>query len=139
MQAERVLQQEVMTRLRCLPVLALAIPNSVYFPARTEAERSMIARVIHRMKASGQITPGAPDLVVVWNGGAGLIELKRAAQRNLLGTRPRGRPSESQIEIAEQAAALGLNHAYCTSWEEVYERLVEWGAPVALRVSGSAA
>lgn len=127
-QAERALQSEVMLRLRSWPVIALPVPNSIYFPARTDAERKIIARVIHQMKNAGQLVPGAPDLVALWRGGGGMIELKRPKSRSLLGSVPAGRPSDSQIEMAERAAAAGVNHAYCTSWDEVAERLTEWRA-----------
>lgn len=129
-QSERTLQQEIILRLKSWPVITIAIPNSIYFPARTDEERSMIARVIHRMKSSGQITPGAPDLVVVWNGGAGLLEIKRPAVRDLLGQRAvAGRPGAAQLEIAELAKRLYVNHAFCTSWDEVQSHLLRWGAP----------
>jgi len=130
-QMERALQTEIMTRLRAgaYPVLALPIPNSVYFPARTDLERALVASVIARMKETGQLLPGAPDLALFWAGGGGLIELKRPAARDLLGRRaPAGRPSQAQIDIAERAAALGVPHAYCSSWDEVRDRLAEWGA-----------
>jgi hypothetical protein len=127
-QAERALQQEVMMRLRARPVITLAVPNSIYFPARTDAERQIIARVISQMKNAGQLTPGAPDLAIFWAGGGGMVELKRPKSRSLLGAVPQGRPSDSQIEMAERAAGLGINHAFCTSWDEVAARLTEWGA-----------
>jgi hypothetical protein len=129
-QSERALQAEVLLRMRAggWPVITLAVPNSIYFPARTDAERSIIARVVSQMKNAGQITPGAPDLAVFWRGGAGMIELKRAKSRGLLGAVPAGRPSDRQVEMAERAAALGINHAFCSSWDEVAERLTEWGA-----------
>lgn len=126
-QAERALQAEVMLRLRSWPVIALPVPNSIYFPARTEGERKIIARVINQMKNAGQLVPGAPDLILLWSGGGGMIELKRPKSRSLLGTVPRGRPSDSQIEMAERAVNLRINHAYCTSWEEVEVKLIEWG------------
>ena len=126
-QAERALQQEVMLRLRSWPVIVLPVPNGIWVPARTPAERAFVARLIHQMKNAGQLVPGAPDLVVIWNGGAGMLELKRPKSRTLLGIIPQGRPSGSQIEMAERAASLGINHAFCTSWEEVEAKLVEWG------------
>ncbi len=131
-QHERSLQSEVMLRLRAggFPMLTLPIPNSIYFPARTDAERSIIARVISQMKASGQIVPGAPDLVVLWSGGGGMVELKRPKYRTLLGSIPAGRGSPEQREMAERAATIGVPHAFCTSWDETRDRLREWGAPV---------
>ncbi len=130
-QTERALQSEVMLRLRAagLPVIALPVPNSIYFPARSDAERSIIARVVSQMKAAGLLLPGSPDLVLFWRGGGGMIELKRGASRDLLGKRtPAGRPSEAQLDMAERAAGIGVPYAFCTSWEAVRDRLGEWGA-----------
>ena len=129
-QAERALQSEVMLRLRAgaWPVIALPIPNSIYFPARSDSERSMIGRVINQMKNAGMLVPGAPDLVCLWRGGGAAIELKRPKSRDLLKARPAGRPSDVQIEFAERAALLGIHHAYCDCWEQVRDRLTEWVA-----------
>lgn len=122
-------------RLRSWPVIVLPVPNSVYFPARTDAERKIIARVISQMKNAGQLVPGAPDLIVLWAGGGGMVELKRPKSRSLLGVVPKGRPSDSQIEMAERAAELGINHAYCTSWDEVETALTGWGVPQRARIA----
>lgn len=130
-QIERALQAEVMLRIKAaaLPVIAVPVPNSIYFPARNEAERKIIARVVAQMKATGQLEPGAFDIACFWaNGGGGMIELKRPATRDLFRKRPAGRPSDEQIEMAERATSLGVNHAFCTSWDDVRARLTEWGA-----------
>lgn len=129
LQAERTLQQEVAWRLKPLPILALPIPNGLWIPARNDAERSIVARVIARMKADGMLLPGAPDLVLLWRGGAACVELKRPKSVDLLGARPAGRPNNDQRFVAECCAALGVPHAYCTSWDELRQRLTEWGAP----------
>lgn len=128
-QAERALQAEIMLRLRAgaWPVIALPIPNGVWLPARSEAERTIAARVIARMKADGMLVPGAPDLALLWAGGGAMVELKRPKTRDLFGTRPAGRPSEAQTTIAAFAAQLGVRHAYCSSWDDLRTRLAEWG------------
>lgn len=126
--SERTLQQEVMLRLRAWPVVALPIPNGIWIPARNEAERSLVARIVARMKADGMLIAGAPDLVILWCGGAAMIELKRPASRDLLGnSKPAGRPSETQKEMARRCADLRIKHAYVTSWAELQARLTEWG------------
>ena len=127
LQAERALQAEVMLRLRAWPVIALPIPNSVYFPARTDAERAVIGRVISQMKNTGMLVPGAPDLILIWRDGAAMVELKRPKASDLLGKRPAGRPTEAQIGMERRAADLGIKHAYVTSWDELHDRLGEWG------------
>ena len=65
--AEKTLHQEIMLRLRLLPVVAFSVPNSVFLPARTDDERTLARRLIHQMKTAGMLTPGAPDLAVVSN------------------------------------------------------------------------
>lgn len=126
---ERLLQAEIMMRLRFLnpDCVVVPVPNSIYFPARSKEERSVISRIIHQMKASGQIMPGAPDLLCLWRDGAGAIELKRPATRNLLGKQPAGRPSASQIEFAELCSKRGVRHLYATSWDDVKGALADWG------------
>jgi hypothetical protein len=86
-------------------VLGIPIPNSIYFPARNDAERQIIARVVSQMKSSGQLLPGAPDIVAMWSGGAGMLEIKRAASKDLFGRRqPAGRASPEQKEMEKRAA-----------------------------------
>lgn len=128
-QIERALNAEIMVRLRAsgLPIIALAIPNGIWIPARTEPERSLVARIINRMKADGMLVPGAPDMILMWRDGCAAIELKRPASRTLLRRRAAGKPTEAQRGFAERAAELGIHHAYCTSWEELMGHLKEWG------------
>jgi hypothetical protein len=130
MQAERTLQAEIMARLntRAWPLIALPVPNGIWLPAHDEAERRLVGRLIARMKADGLLTVGAPDLVLCWRDGSALVELKRPRSRDLLGRiAPAGRPCPAQSEIAERAARLGINHAFVTSWDELRQRLAEWG------------
>lgn len=128
MAPERALQIEVMLRLHALGVLAVAIPNSIFFPARTEAERSIISRIIRRMKDDGLITPGAGDLIVAGNGAACFIELKREKSRDLLGkTLPAGRLSDPQKDFRDKCAAAGIPYHVCHTWDEVKAALYETG------------
>jgi len=116
---EKALHQEVMLRLRLLPVVAFSVPNSVYLPARTEAERTMAARIIHQMKAAGQMTPGAPDIVVCGRHGVVLCELKREKTRDLLTTRPKGRLSPDQKDFRERCERVGVRYTVAHCWEDV--------------------
>lgn len=128
---ERALQQEIMLRLGCggSRVIALPIPNGIYLPARSEAERAIVARLVARLKADGMLLPGAPDLALLWPGGGAMVELKRPRSRDLLGrTLPKGRPSAAQSELAGRATRLGINHAFVSAWDELRERLAGWGA-----------
>jgi hypothetical protein len=127
-QAERSLQQEVVLRLKAWPVIALPIPNGIWLPARSEQERTLVARVIRRMKETGMLTPGAPDLVLALRGGGvALVELKRPESRTLLGKVPAGRMSDAQKEMQMRAEGLGIAYCCVTSWEELRQRLLEWG------------
>lgn len=128
MQIERALQAEVMLRIQHAPVdaLVIPIPNGVWLPARTEQEKSLVARLIARMKADGQLVPGAADLLVLARDFAGAIELKRPAGKTLLGKTPRGRASVAQLTFQARCAAAGVPYAICTSWAEVRDTLIAW-------------
>lgn len=130
-QDERAVQQEIMLRLSLggWRVIALPIPNGLWIPARGEAERRIVCRFVARMKADGMLVPGAPDLALFWPGGGAMVELKRPRARDLLGrVAAAGRASPAQSEMAERAGRLGINHAIITSWDELRERLAQWGA-----------
>jgi len=120
-----------MYRLRSprLPLDAVVIgsPNGVWFPARTPAERSLAARIIHQLKVLGQLTPGAPDLLFLWRGGGGGIELKRPAERRLFDHHAKGRLSDEQQAFRERCQRHGVPYAVCESWAEVRDTLIEWG------------
>ncbi len=130
-QAERALHEEVMLRLRVasppLRCVIVPVPNGTWIPARTPAERSLVARLVARMKAEGQMLPGAADLLCLWEDGSGAIELKRPAEHTLLGKRQAGRPSDAQKEFAALCAAHGVRHIYAHSWDEVHTALTDWG------------
>jgi phosphoketolase len=119
-QEERSLQAEVMLRLRAWPIIAIPIPNGIWLPARTEAEKTLAARLIHTMKAMGMLTPGAFDLSLHWCDGSALVELKTE----------RGKLSDEQRAFAERAEHCGVRWAVVRSWDEMHARLVEWQVPV---------
>jgi hypothetical protein len=108
-------------------VIALPIPNGLWLPARSEAERALAARLIARMKVDGMLLPGAPDLVLLWANDCALIELKRPKTRDLFGTRPAGQPSDTQAALAARVVQLGIRHAYGSSWDDFRARLAERG------------
>jgi len=131
-QIERVLQQEVMLRLKTawhkgeLQCAFYPIPNGLYIPARNAAEKTMAARVVLQLKASGGLTPGAPDLVFLAAHGSGAIELKRPETRTLLDVRRKGALSPAQKQQRNWLRELGVNWAVCSTWEEVRDTLVGW-------------
>lgn len=128
-QAERILQREVMARLRHAPLAAIIVPspNGIFIPARTPAEQTLARRVVHQLKLDGQLLPGAPDLLFLWSHGSGCIELKRPAEKTLLGKQRAGQLSDDQMAFRKRCDALSVNYAVCQSWDEVRETLKAWG------------
>ncbi len=129
-QAERTLHEEVMMRMRPLrpDCVIVPVPNGTWIPARTPGERQLVARLVARMKAEGQMLAGAADLLCLWEDGSGAIELKRPASFDLLGKRTRAGPvSEAQKEFAALCADHRVRHVYAHSWGEVHAALAEWG------------
>ncbi len=127
MRPETILQQEIVLRLKAYPVIVCPIPNGLWIPARTPAERLVVAKIIASMKRSGQLVPGMPDLVLLWRGGCAAVELKASKRRDLLGTKPAGRLSDDQVAFAQRCAELWVNYACVTSWEQLRPYLCEWG------------
>lgn len=143
-QYERTLQQEIIWRTNRLPIKVAPIPNGIWIPSRSigdircpncsfefeaPGQEKLVARIINRLKTDGMLVPGLPDLAVIWHGGGGFLELKRPASKDLFGVRtPAGRPSDTQKQFAEECGRLGVNHAFCSTWEETRDRLRQWGA-----------
>jgi hypothetical protein len=125
-QAERSLHQEVMLRLNAYPVIAIPVPNGLYVPARSPAEKAIVARIIASMKRDGALVPGAPDLVVVSATRAGFLELKRPAENTLLFKSPQGRLSLEQKEFRDRCDRKAVPYAVCTTWDECLAALVRW-------------
>lgn len=124
-QIERALHAEIMLRLRLAKPRCtwFPVPNGLFFPAKTPAERSLVARIVHRMKVSGMLTPGVSDLVFLWKGGCGCIELKRPASVGV----PKGTLSEAQLGFKETCEMLGVPYRIATAWDDVKAALIEWG------------
>lgn len=128
-QAERALHAEIAVRLRMAPLRAVWIspPNGVWIPCRSEAERSLVARLIARMKADGQLTPGAPDFVFLGTDRCLCIELKREAACTLIGKHPAGRQSDTQGAFEAECRRNGVPYRICRSWPEVRDALIKHG------------
>jgi hypothetical protein len=143
-QYERTLQTEIMWRANRLPIKVAPIPNGIWIPTRDGGEiecphchavfdapdqKQLVARIINRLKTDGMLVPGLPDLATIWAGGGGFLELKRPATKDLFGVRvPAGRPTPEQKLFAEDCHRLGINHAFCSTWEDVRSNLQTWGA-----------
>lgn len=102
------MQGWVMDALRVLKpqCIVISVPN--------EGRRSTVAGA--RLKRMGMM-PGASDLVVLWGGGCGCIELKTDV----------GRQSESQIVFERKCLDAGVPYRVARSIDEVVAILVEWG------------
>ena len=108
-QIERSLQSEILYRLNRYPVVAIPVPNGIWLPARTDAEKDIVKRLIARMKSDGMLVPGAPDLVLLGEKGALCVELKREPSRDLLMKRPRGRLSPEQRAFKQRCFDAGIS------------------------------
>jgi hypothetical protein len=128
-QAERALHREVMWQLRAArpDCVVVPVPNGTWIPARTDAERRLVGRIIAQMKADGQLLPGASDLLMLWRDGCGAIELKAPAVHTFLGRRQAGRPGPAQLEFERACAEHGVRHIYASGWGEVRNALESWG------------
>ena len=124
-QLERSLQSEILLRLNRYPVVAVPSANGIYLPARSEAEQSIVARIINRMKADGMLLPGAPDLVLLGEKGSLCVELKRPASRDLFMRRPKGRLSPEQKLFRDRCIAAGVAYLVADCWPDVEARLHE--------------
>ena len=89
-------------------VVAFSVPNE----RRNKGETL-------RLMAQG-LTPGAPDVIVAWAGGAAAIEFKA----------PAGRLTEAQKRMGERLAACGWHHIVARSWAEAWQALDAVGAPL---------
>lgn len=112
-----------MWRLNSCPVVTISVPNSIYFPARSQAERDIISRVVSQMKSTGQITVGAPDLCVASAKGCVFIELKRPRTKDLFTVRPKGRLSDDQKIFQARCTAAGVRYVVAYDWADVERSL----------------
>lgn len=126
-QIERTLHAEVALQLKALGVLFVAPPNGFFIPARSASERTLAARLVRQLIATGGLTPGAPDFIVMTQGRVGCIELKRPANIDLFGRKTAaGRPSAAQRDFCARAQAVQVPYAICSSWDDVSATLQRW-------------
>ena len=118
-QIERSLQTEILYRLARYPVVAIAVPNGIFLPARTEPERILVRRIVARMRDDGMLTPGAPDLVIAGEKRCVMVELKREHSRDLFMKRPRGRLSPEQKMFKQRCVDAGVDYLVAYCWEDV--------------------
>lgn len=96
--------------------LRYGCPDCFVFHVPNGGRRSRFEGAI--FKGMGTVA-GVPDLVVLWKGGAGFLELKYG----------KGSLSESQREIHARLTGLGYPVAVVRTIEEVEAALISWGAP----------
>ena len=139
--AEKSLRADVIADLRRLKAqgqlraIFLPMASGAYFPRKERAgtygaqvEERTIRTIVDRAKAEGEMFTGAADIIFLGgNRGGGAIELKRERQPELFRRLPPGRPSQRQIQFAEECERLNVPHAYCRSVFEVRNVLVAWG------------
>ena len=124
-QLERTLQTEILYRLARYPVVAIAVPNGIFLPARGDAERVLVRRIVARMRDDGMLTPGAPDLVIAGEKRAVMVELKREHSRDLFMKRPCGRLSPEQKMFKQRCVDAGVEYLVAYCWEDVQAVLPE--------------
>lgn len=107
-QHERKLQIEAVDAIRRMfpHVLCIHVPNGGKRHAREGAN----------FKRMG-VTAGVPDLILWWDGGHGVIELKHG--KNDL--------QDTQRVILNQLSGFGVRNAVCRTLDEVVQALHCWG------------
>ena len=96
-------------RLAYPQVVVMAIPNGGYV---------MAPKTVALLKAMG-LRPGAPDWLLVWPGGWGLVEFKA----------DKGPLSPAQMALHPVLSACGAPLAICRSLDSLVLVLRLWGVP----------
>ena len=129
MRAESLLQQEVMLRLGIEhpELVAIPVPNGSFLHGSENRQRTAV--IVHNMKRTGMLTPGAADLVILGGGRGVCVELKLPPSRDLLGKRSAaGRLSEDQRAFQARCERCAVPYRVCRSWPEVEAIIREvWG------------
>jgi len=89
--------------------------RGVFLHVPNEGRRGHVTSAV--LKAIG-FKAGAPDWVFIWHNGAGVIELKA----------PGKYLEPNQKEFKFWCDTMGVSHAVCRSWVEVFATLAAWGA-----------
>jgi hypothetical protein len=100
-------------------VFYFAIPNGAALCGSNDpAGRVRAKREIAKLKITG-LVPGVPDLMLMWDGGCGMLEIKSDS----------GRLSPEQKEIGRRLLAIGHRVEVCRSLTDLEQILDMWGAP----------
>jgi hypothetical protein len=113
---ERAVQRSILGMMGlCFPDVFVAhVPNGAHLSGDERARCMQMGA----LKGDGLKT-GFPDLVLYWNHGHALIEVKR----------PGGKLNPAQEALHPVLAEMGFAPAICTSADEAYDYLIERGAP----------
>lgn len=103
--------------VNCLRALSLENKlDAVWFAVSNETGRSDHASFGQLQKMLGKI-PGTPDMVFLWNGGAGFIEFKST----------KGRLSPNQKNFQQWCEDQRVDYRICFAKSEALAVLLEWG------------
>jgi hypothetical protein len=112
-------------------VWVCSIPNGAFLGAalaegrqRSEQAKRRAARHMAKLKWQG-LKVGAPDLVLVWPGAVGFIEVKREGEY----------PSPEQRDIHAILTAKGARVAVCRSIDDLIVTMTAWSVPTIARAA----
>jgi hypothetical protein len=108
--------------------LTLALPPTAWWTAIGHGGFALDAKTGARMKAMG-VKAGVPDLLIIWDGHAGFIELKAAG----------GKLSPAQHVTRTALRNAGCYYGVENSVEGVDNRLRCWGIPLRASVGAQRA
>ena len=97
-------------------VLHFSVPNGAALCATGDpVGRQRAMREVSKLKVSGML-PGAPDLIIVWQGGWGALEIKA----------DKGRVSTEQAWVHNRLRCLGHNVAIVRSLDDAIAAVKSW-------------
>ncbi len=122
MRPEDAFQKQVCTYLDgALPLASwyCSIPNGAVLSGDGKARGMQM----NRLKATG-LKPGAPDLIIVWDGALLCLELKTAA----------GKLNDNQAKVCDLLVAAGAHYTVARSLDEIEAWLLSFGMPLRSRL-----
>jgi hypothetical protein len=120
--AEDALQKQVCQYLdKALPLASwyCAIPNGAVLSGDGKARGMQM----NRLKATG-LKPGAPDLIIIWNGSLLCLELKTAT----------GKLNDNQAKVSDHLVNAGAHYTVARSIDEIEAWLLLLDMPLRSRL-----
>ena len=122
--AKRRNQPERKLHLQVTQYLARALPdNAFYFPVPNAANFDPIRGA--RLRQSGEIRAGVPDLIVIWAGKVIAVELKAPQGGGL---------SPVQRDVRDLMLLAGCTHHIVRTIEQLHEALESYQMPLKVRL-----